>query len=227
MSEMPVETTATEPAQASTPVPATTAPAIDIAAIEKAAAQKAKREAQSVKDQEIARLHRKHQQELNELRAAVAPKLQKAGYEPEPVFGEVETVQKARRYDELQAEADNAARWQQFVNETAEAYGVVANDARLEGATSAQDLQAKARAAMLEDAAKEREKALAEARAAAVAQATAKVNNGDLEVLGGAPAAPAPGLMDQYTKEMQAARGKGLEVGRTIREKYRAKGLNV
>ena len=80
---------------------------------------------------------------------------------------------------------------------------------------------------MKEDAVKAREAAAKEAEAARKAAAQAKVDNGDLETLGGAPSAPPPGLLEQYQKEMQAARGKGLAAGATIREKYRAKGLNV
>jgi hypothetical protein len=228
MSENPVETTATE-LPASNPVPATTAaPAIDVEKIEKAARQKALQEAQSKYDQREARLHKEYQATLREVKAAAANSMKKVGYDdPDAIFGDVEIRQKARRLDELQAEADNAARWQAFVNETATDYGLTPTDPRLADATSTADLQAKARAAMREDAAKEREKVLAEARAEAVAKATAKVDNGDLEVLGGAPSAPTPGLEERYKKEMQAAKGKGNNVGREIREKYRQQGVDV
>lgn len=225
MSDNPVETTATE-AQPSTPVPAT--PPVDVEAIKKAARAEALREAQAAKDRELARLHKEYQTREKELKAAAAARLQKVGFDqPDDVFEDVEIRQKARQFDAISQEAQQAAEWQNYVEGVATAYGLTASDPRLSGAVSAQDLQAKAKAAMLEEAAKERERALADARKAATAAAQAKVDNGDLDVLGGAPSAPAPGLMEQYNKEMLAARGKGLAAGTAIRDKYRAKGLNV
>lgn len=230
MSDNPVETTATE-AQPSTPVPATP-PAPDVEAIKKSVRLETLREAQSKKDQEIARLHRQHQEELRQLRETVRTPLQKAGYEPDAVLDDFDVRQKAARLDSLEREAQQAAAWQQHVTSTAAAFGLDPNDPRLDISDvdpnkAAAEIVNRARAAMLEEAAKERDRAMADARKAATAAAQAKVDNGDLDVLGGAPNAPAPGLMDQYNKEMQAARGKGMAAGSAIRDKYRAKGLRV
>lgn len=202
-----VETTATEPAPASNPVPATTAPPVDVEKIAKAAADKARREAQSNADKQMAKLHQQYQAQIRELKQAVAPRLQKAGFEPDPIFQDVDVLQKARQFDELSAQARQAAEWQQHVEGVAAAYGLNAADERLAGATSAQDLLVRAQAAMQADAAKAREQALTEARAAAAAAATARVENGDLDTLGGAPAAATlthKQKVEQAQKELKA-----------------------
>jgi hypothetical protein len=228
MSDNPLETTATE-ALPSNPVPASTpAPSVDVEAIRKAAAAEARREAQSKHDQQTARLHKEYQARERELKAAASARLGKAGYDdPDTIFRDVEVLQKARQYDELSAQAQQAAEWDNYVEGLATAYGLAPSDPRLAGAGSAQELKSKANAAMLEDAAKEREKAVKEARAAAVARAEAKVDNGDLDTLGGAPPAGSPSLEERYKKEMLAAKGQGARKGREIREKYRAQGVDV
>lgn len=204
-----------------------TTPPVDVEAIRKAARLEAQREANAQAQKREARLHADYQRQLKEQRQVVSERLNKAGYEGDTALDDFDVRQKARRYDEAMQEAQQAQVWQQTVAEVAEGYGLDANDPRLADAASLPDLRAKAAAAMKEDAVKAREAAAKEAEAARKAAAQAKVDNGDLETLGGAPSAPPPGLLEQYQKEMQAARGKGLAAGATIREKYRAKGLNV
>ena len=203
------------------------APSVDVEAVRKAARLEAQREANAAAQRREAQLHKTYQSQLKELRETVRNPLQKAGYEPDAVLDDFDVRQKARQYDELTREAQQAAEWQAYSDSVATAYGLAPTDPRLAGATSAQDLAEKAKAAMLDDAAKERDKALADARKAATAAAQAKVDNGDLDVLGGAPPAAPAGLDERYKKEMLAARGQPMGKISAIRDKYRQQGLDV
>lgn len=227
MSDNPVETTATEQT-ASNPVPATTAaPAPDVEKIEKAAYNRAMREAQSKHDQQTARLHKEYQARERELKLAAAARLQKAGYEPETVFGDVEVLQKARQFDELSAQAAQASEWESYVGGVAEAYGLTASDARLQGAVSAQDLQAKAKAAMQADAGKAKEEALKEARVVQNKAAEKQIASGELETLGGAPGGQVrTDLMGEYKKALAKVAGN-IQAVTKLQTEYRKKGLKL
>lgn len=207
-------------------------PAPDVEAIRKAARLEAQREANAAAQRREAQIHKQYQAQLKEQRDIVAPRLQKAGYEPEAVFDDFDVRQKARQYDDLSRQAQQAAEWQAHVESTAAAYGLQPNDPRLDVSDVAPERAAravieKAQLAMQEDAAKLREAAQKEARAAAVERAERKVENGDLDTLGGAPAAGAASLEAKYKQEMQAAKGQGAAKGREIRDKYRAQGVAV
>lgn len=196
---MPDEVVATNGAPAAENTPAqpnavSQPPAPDVEAIRKAARLEAQREANAAAQRREAAIHKQYQAQLREQRDIVAPRLQKAGYEPETVFDDFDVRQKARQFDEISQQAQQAAQWQDHVESTATAFGLQPNDPRLDVSDvaperAAQAVIERAKAAMKEDAAKEREAALKEAQAARLAQAEAKVNNGDLDTLGGAPAA--------------------------------------
>jgi hypothetical protein len=153
--------------------------------------------------------------------------LQKAGYEPDAVLDDFDIRVKARQYDELSVQAQQQANWENHLAVVAKSYGLPEGDTRLSAATSAEHAIQLAQEAMATDAAKLRETTLKEARAAAVARAEAKVDNGDLDTLGGAPPAGSPSLEERYKKEMLAAKGQGARKGREVREKYRAQGVDV
>lgn len=226
-----VETTAPEQG-AATPatVPATTTPtpAPDVDALVKAAKAEAWREAQAAKDREKAALLKKHDQEIRALRDAAKGRLSQLGDEEVDRWDEELTIrQKARAYDELSAEAQNAAAWERFVRDTAHAYDLKPGDPRLEGATSAADLMSKAKAAFQENAEQAKAQARREAEEARKAAAQAKVDNGDLDTLTGPGERLPEGerLRKAYQEEKAKLRaGDVLGVTR-LNQKYRKQGL--
>lgn len=228
-----VETTAPEQG-AATPatVPATTTPtpAPDVDALVKAAKAEAWREAQAAKDREKAALLKKHDQEIRALREAAKGRLSQLGDEEVDRWDEELTIrQKARAYDELSAEAQNAAAWERFVRDTAHAYDLKPGDPRLEGATSAADLMSKAKAAFQENAEEAKAQARREAEEARKAAAQAKVDNGDLDTLGGPPGGNPDrndALLKEYREKVAPIRGNTLAITR-LKQEYRKKGLKI
>jgi hypothetical protein len=181
-------------------------PAPDLEAIRKAARLEAQREANTAAQRREAAIHKQYQAQLKAQREVARGPLQKAGYEPEAVFDDFDVRQKASQYDALTAQAEQGAIWQQHVESTATAYGLQPGDSRLDVSDvdpnrAAQVLIERAQAAMKEDAAKLREAAMKDAQAARLAQAEAKVENGDLDTLGGAPSA---GNLSRSAKLAQA-----------------------
>ena len=217
--------TASPPANA---VPAT--PPADVDKLVKAAVAQAQREAQASKDREQARLHRQYQQQIKQLTQAATARLKNAGDEQADAWeGQLEVLQKARAWEESQAEQAQWQQWKAYVADIAVGYGLAPDDARLADATSADDLKARAKAALVEDVEKERRRLLEEDRKARKTAADQQVESGNLATVPGGGGLPplALGLEDQYKKEMLAARGKGMDAGRAIKDKYRAKGVNV
>lgn len=225
----PVETPAQSvPATTQTPAPVTYTEA-DV----KAAAERARREAQAEKDRETARLHREYQQQLRAAAEsgkrrvqAAAQAIQSRG-DPEQAVALVDVFEKAEAFDRWQSQQAQAQQWHTYVANAAQGAGLEPGDPRIQNAVSAEDLAAKIAAAVRADeraaieAARERaveaEKRALEARAA----------SGELDTLGGNPAGAVVLTADKYKQEMLAARGKGMEVGRAIKEKYRKAGVDV
>ena len=202
-----VETTPAQngAATASTPanaVPAT--PPADVDKLVKAAVAQAQREAQASKDREQARLHRQYQQQIKQLTQAATARLKNAGDEQADAWeGQIEVLQKARAYDDGQAEQAQWQQWYAYVADIAVGYGLAPDDARLAGATSADDLKARAKAALAEDVEKERKRLLEEDRKARKAAADQQVESGNLSVVpsGGAPPGP-PENAEQLTARL-------------------------
>lgn len=223
----PEQPGATPPDQAApsapAPAPASTPP-VDVEKIRKQAELEGYRRAQASFDKQRAR-ELKAQQDA----ARARQRLEQANVrDPDLLEDYTATVQKARLYEETQAEAAQWQEWYAYRDSVAAAHLLKGDDPRLADATSAEDLTRRARAAMAEDAAAERARLLKEAADEKRRAADAAVESGALDTVA-APATPAAreSDTDQFIKEMRAARGKGIDVGRRIKEKWRQKGVTV
>ena len=239
MTEQMVETPVTEPVvSASTPAPATPATQPDIEALRSAAKDEARREAQSAKDREIARLHQTYQQREKALLSKVKGTLQSAGYEDadrleQQLVAESELEEYRAMKSQQAAKASSQSYGEGLIQDIADRYEVKIpkNDPRLWDEPFENWDQFKERIrelAKTEVAAKraaEKEKMEGERREAV----DTRLASGELNTLGGAPSGTPSGnqLDEKYKKEMYAVRGKGNMVGRDIKDKYRKLGVEV
>jgi len=233
MTEETVATNGTEPGASASPVPNTVSPtpqaAPDIDAIVKAAVEKTQREAQAAKDRELARTHQQYQAQLKAQRDQAVSRLKQAGDgNAENWDAEVQTFQKAQAYDAIQAEAAQWQVWNGYVADVAKAHGLEPKDKRLEGAVSSDELLAKAKRAMEEDTKAERERLLKAAQDDRRKAADAKVNSGELDTLGGTPAAVPENerLRAEYATKLKKAAGNVMAVT-MLQKEYRQKGLAI
>lgn len=198
MSDAPLETAVDAPETTPSPAPASKPP-VDVDALVKAAREEARREAQASKDRELAQVHKTYQQRERALRDQAVSRLKGAGDTSAEAWDQqVETLTKAQQFDAIQQQASEWQAWNGYVAQIAQAYRLDPADKRLQGATDAQDLQARASKAMQDDVAVERKTLLTQAQAAKTAAVDAKVAAGELDTLGGAPA---PNLSHQQQVE--------------------------
>jgi len=219
-----VETTAQE-AQPSNTVPATPAPNLDEQV--KAAVENARREAQAQKDREVARLHKEYQEREKHIRQQAVGRLKEAGDDNADAWDRyLDTEGKAAAYDVLQQQREAERAWETWVAHTADAHGLDPADPRLRGAESAQDLLAKARKAMTEDAASERKRLREEADAKAKERLDGAIGDGNMNVMTGQPAG-ARSLEAEYKAALaKIPRGQIMAITK-LQSEYRKKGLKL
>lgn len=170
-----------------TPVPATpkTFTEVDL----QAAAEKARREAQSTSDRAMAKVHRTYQQQLHARTQAGQQAVADAGGDPAQWEKGLTVWEQSQAYQQMQGEQAQMAEWNGYVSTAAINAGLKADDPRLANATDAVDLTTKIAKAVKEDTRKEIEAERLAARAADTAAVQAKIDNGDLTVLGSGGAA--------------------------------------
>lgn len=224
-----VETTTPAAETAAPPVPATPATP-DVDALVKAAEEKTRREAQAAKDREVARLHQEYQQKLKAEREQATARMRQLGdKDADGWAAQTDVLDKARKYEQIEAEAQRVQAWNDYAATVAKAYGLDPSDKRLANPASADDFVEKARKAMAEDVDSERKKLLEKAADEKRRATDARIASGELDTLGGKPAGGAGtgDVWKDYQQELAANRGKGNAVGAKIRAKYRELGLNV
>lgn len=233
MSGNTVETTGAETAggaqspvtPTSNTVPATPALDLNHPDVKAAIAREAQREA----DKRAAKLHQQYQQQLKSVKGEAVERLRAVGDRGADDWAEFQELRaKAAQLDAAQAEADRWQQWTQYVEQVASAYGLKGSDPRLAAAADANDLLARAKAAMSEDARAERERIKSEADAAERTRADQKVNSGALDAVGaGVPVAEtADALMAEYRSKLKPLQGK-VEAIAQLQHEYRAKGLPI
>ena len=198
MPEDMIETAASEQeTPASTPAPAIPTPQPDLEALKAALMEEVRREAQSTKDREIARLHQQYQQRERTLLEKVKGTLKTAGYEDadrleQQLAAESDLDEFRAMKGQMAAQQASFSYGEGLIRDIADNYEVklAANDPRLWGEPfdNWDQFKERVRAVAKQEVAAKRaaEKAAQEAeRRDAV---DARVTSGELATLGGVPA---------------------------------------